>query len=303
MSVQTKNAGLKHRRRAFDFLCTAPALVLFIVFTYYPIAELLRISLTDWNLSRSSYGYVGLKNYEWLFAGRGWSQFISSLKITGLYTLGEVTLTLVLGLLLAHLFDRMTRWFNVMRVAIIMPRYILVSSTALVFMWLYNDLYGVFNYFLSLFGAGPVRWLTSRDMALISLVLFSGWRMAGYAMLIYLSAIKGISEQYLEAAEVDGANGWQKLLHIKLPLLAPTTLFLTVTTVVSSMKVFQAVDILTQGGPYKTTMVMVYQIYKLAFDDHRLDRASAEGFVFFLILLIFTAITMKWSNRNVSYDA
>ena len=303
MSVQTKNAGLKHRRRAFDFLCTAPALVLFIVFTYYPIAELLRISLTDWNLSRSSYGYVGLKNYEWLFAGRGWSQFISSLKITGLYTLGEVTLTLVLGLLLAHLFDRMTRWFNFMRVAIIMPRYILVSSTALVFMWLYNDLYGVFNYFLSLFGAGPVRWLTSRDMALISLVLFSGWRMAGYAMLIYLSAIKGISEQYLEAAEVDGANGWQKLLHIKLPLLAPTTLFLTVTTVVSSMKVFQAVDILTQGGPYKTTMVMVYQIYKLAFDDHRLDRASAEGFVFFLILLIFTAITMKWSNRNVSYDA
>ena len=303
MSVQTKNAGLKHRRRAFDFLCTAPALVLFIVFTYYPIAELLRISLTDWNLSRSSYGYVGLKNYEWLFAGRGWSQFISSLKITGLYTLGEVTLTLVLGLLLAHLFDRMTRWFNFMRVAIIMPRYILVSSTALVFMWLYNDLYGVFNYFLSLFGAGPVRWLTSRDMALISLVLFSGWRMAGYAMLIYLSAIKGISEQYLEAAEVDGAYGWQKLLHIKLPLLAPTTLFLTVTTVVSSMKVFQAVDILTQGGPYKTTMVMVYQIYKLAFDDHRLDRASAEGFVFFLILLIFTAITMKWSNRNVSYDA
>ena len=303
MSVQTKNAGLKHRRRAFDFLCTVPALVLFIVFTYYPIAELLRISLTDWNLSRSSYGYVGLKNYEWLFAGRGWGQFISSLKITGLYTLGEVTLTLVLGLLLAHLFDRMTRWFNFMRVAIIMPRYILVSSTALVFMWLYNDLYGVFNYFLSLFGIGPVRWLTSRDMALTSLVLFSGWRMAGYAMLIYLSAIKGISEQYLEAAEVDGANGWQKLLHIKLPLLAPTTLFLTVTTVVSSMKVFQAVDILTQGGPYKTTMVMVYQIYKLAFEDHRLDRASAEGFVFFLILLIFTAITMKWSNRNVSYDA
>ena len=294
---------MKRRQRSFDFLCTVPALILFIVFTYYPIAELLRISLTDWNLTRSTYGYVGLKNYEWLFAGRGWNQFISSLSITGLYTLGEVTLTLVLGLILAHIFDRMTNWFNFMRVAIIMPRYILVSSTALVFMWLYNDMYGVFNYFLSLFGASPVRWLSSKDMALPSLIIFSGWRMAGYAMLIYLSAIKGISEQYLEAAEVDGANGWQKFLFIKLPLLAPTTLFLTVTTMVSSMKVFQAVDILTQGGPYKTTMVMVYQIYKLAFEDHRLDRASAEGFIFFLILLIFTAVTMKWSNRNVSYDA
>ncbi len=303
MSVQARSTGMRRRRHAFDFLCTVPALALFIIFTYYPIAELLRISLTDWNLTRSTYKYVGLKNYEWLFAGRGWSQFISSLGITGLYTLGEVTLTLVLGLILAHIFDRMTRWFNFMRVAVIMPRYILVSTTSLIFMWLYNDMYGVFNYFLSLFGAAPVRWLTSRDMALPSLIIFSGWRMAGYAMLIYLSAIKGISEQYLEAAEVDGATGWQKLWYIKLPLLAPTTLFLTVTTMVSSMKVFQAVDILTQGGPYKTTMVMVYQIYKLAFEDHRLDRASAEGFIFFLILLIFTAITMKWSNRNVSYDA
>ena len=294
---------LKARRSAFDFLCTVPALILFAIFTYYPIAELFRISLSEWKLSRATQNYVGLKNYEWLFAGRGWSQFISSLQITGLYTLGEVALTLIFGLTLAHVFDRMTRWFNFMRVAVIMPRYILVSSTSLVFMWLYNDMYGVFNYFLSLLGLSPVRWLTSRDTALLSLILFSGWRMGGYAMLIYLSAIKGISEQYLEAAEVDGANGWQKLIRIKLPLLAPTTLFLTVTTIVSSMKVFQQVDILTQGGPYKTTMVMVYQIYKLAFEDHRLDRASAEGFIFFLILLLFTAVTMRWSNRNVSYDA
>lgn len=301
--MKSSRNGLKLRHRAFDFLCTVPALLLFIVFTYYPIGKLLHISMTDWNLSRSSYSFVGLKNYEWLFAGRGLKQFLSSLQITGLYTLGEVSITLILGLLLAHLFDRMTRWFDFMRVAVIMPRYILVSSTSLVFMWLYNDMYGVFNYILSAFGAQSVNWLGSRDMALISLILFSGWRMSGYAMLIYLSALKGISGQYLEAAEVDGASGWQKLWYIKLPLLAPTTLFLTVTTVVSSMKVFQAVDILTQGGPYKTTMVMVYQIYKLAFEDHRLDRASAEGFVFFLILLIFTAITMKWSNRNVSYDA
>ena len=303
MSVKSSKKGLKNRHQAFDFLCTVPALALFAIFTYYPVAELLHISMTDWNLSRSAYSFVGLKNYEWLFAGRGLKQFLSSLEITGLYTLGEVSITLVLGLLLAHLFDRMTRYFNVMRVAVIMPRYILVSSTSLVFMWLYNDMYGVFNYILSLLGGQGVNWLGSRDMALTSLILFSGWRMSGYAMLIYLSALKGISAQYLEAAEVDGASGWQKLWRIKLPLLAPTTLFLTVTTVVSSMKVFQAVDILTQGGPYKSTLVMVYHIYKLAFEDHRLDRASAEGFIFFLILLLFTAVTMKWSNRNVNYDA
>lgn len=301
-AVRIRNQRL-HRRSTFDFLCTLPALAFFALFTYYPIIELFRISLTDWNLSRSTYEYVGLKNYEWLFAGRGWNSFLSSLQITAIYTLGEVTITLVGGLLLALLFNRMNRWFSAMRVSLVMTRYLLVSSTALVFMWLYNDLYGVINYVLSLVGLNGLNWLGKKDTALISLVLFSGWRTVGYSMLIYLSAMRNISSQYLEAAAIDGANGFKQLIHIQLPLLAPTTLFLIVTTVVSSMKVFQAVDILTGGGPYKSTMVLVYQVYQLAFVEHRLDRASAVGCVFFVLLLIFTAVTMKWSNNKVSYDA
>lgn len=303
MTALRKSPNLRRRGRSFDFACTVPALCLFVLFTYYPIVELFRISLTDWNLSRSTYQYVGLKNYQWLFAGRGFSTFLSSLRVTVLYTLGEVAVTLVGGILLALLFDRMTRWFGAMRVALVMPKYILVSSTALVFMWLYNDMYGVFNYVLSLLNIPGLNWLGSKESALFSLILFSGWRTVGYAMLIYLSAIKGISVQYLEAASIDGANSVQQFWYIKFPLLAPTTLFLVVTTVTSSMKVFQAVDILTLGGPYKSTMVLVYQIYDLAFVDHRLDRAAAVGCVFFVLLLIFTAITMKWSNRKVNYDA
>lgn len=293
----------RERKSWFDFFCALPAIIFFLVFTYYPVAELFRISLTDWNLSRATYKYVEFKNYNWLFFGNGAKTFFPSLQVTALYTLGEVAFTLVGGMLLALLFDRMTRFFNWMRIAVVIPKYILVSSTAMIFMWLYNDMYGVFNYILSLFGVEGLNWLGGKDTALFSLILFSGWRTIGYAMLIYLSAIKGISEQYLEAASIDGANAVQKFFRIKLPLLAPTTLFLVVTTVVSSMKVFQAVDILTNGGPYKATNVMVYYIYKLAFEDHRLDRASAMGFVFFIILLIFTAATMKWSNHKVNYDA
>lgn len=303
MTALRKSANLRRRARLFDFFCTVPALILFVTFTYYPIIELFRISLTDWNLSSSTYKYVGFKNYQWLFAGRGIKTFLSSLQVTVIYTVGEVLVTLVGGILLALLFDRMTRWFGAMRVALVMPKYILVSSTALVFMWLYNDMYGVFNYVLSLLGIPGMNWLGSKDTALVSLILFSGWRTVGYAMLIYLSAIKGISEQYLEAAAIDGASALRQFVHIKFPLLAPTTLFLVVTTVTSSMKVFQAVDILTLGGPYKSTMVLVYHIYQLAFADHRLDRAAAVGCVFFILLLIFTAFTMKWSNHKVNYDA
>lgn len=291
------------RGRAFDFLCTVPALLFFIVFTYYPIGKLFHISLTDWNLSRAAARFVGIKNYRWLFSGRGWDMFLSSLQITALYTVGEVVLTIAGGLALALLFSRMSKGFSVMRVAVIMPRYVLVSSTALVFMWLYNDLYGVFNHALGLIGLKAVNWLGSKDTALLSLILYSGWRVTGYAMLIYLSALRGISPQYLEAADIDGAGRWQKMRYIQLPLLAPTTLFLVITTVVSSMKVFQAVDVLTSGGPYKATSVLVYQIYSLAFADHRLDRAAAVGSVFFVLLLCFTWATMKYSSRRVSYDA
>lgn len=301
--LRQKNMWMKNKSRWFDFLCVLPALAFFVLFTYYPIIELFRISLTDWNLSRATYQYVGLKNYQWLFMGRGANAFYSSLSITLLYTLGEVVLTLMLGLGAALLFNRDSKLFSVMRVSSVMPRYIVISSTALVFMWLYNDRYGVFNYLLKAVGLEGVNWLGNKSTALISLILYSCWRMTGYTMLIYLSAMKGISPQYLEAASIDGANGWQQLLHIKLPLLAPTTLFLTVTTVVSSMKVFQAVDVLTQGGPYKSTMVLVFHIYNTAFTDHRLDRAAAIGCIFFLLLLGTTALTMKWSQKNVSYDA
>lgn len=303
VSSKTTLRRHKEKKSMFDFLCALPALAFFVLFTYYPIVELFRISLTNWNLSRSTYDYVGFINYIWLFAGNGAKTFFSSLQVTLLYSLGEVAFTLVGGILLALLYDRMSRAFNWMRIAIVIPKYILVSSTAMVFMWLYNDMYGVINYILSLFGVDGINWLGGKGTALISLILFSGWRTVGYAMLIYLSAMKGISEQYLEAASIDGANSLQKLIKIKLPLLAPTTLFLLVTTVVSSMKVFQAVDILTNGGPYRSTNVLVYHIYKLAFVDHRLDRAAAVGCVFFVILLVFTAATMKWSNNKVNYDA
>ena len=115
--------------------------------------------------------------------------------------------------------------------------------------------------------------------------------------------MQGISQQYLEAAEIDGANFWQQLFYIRLPLLAPTSLFLFVTTAVSSMKVFQAVDVLTQGGPYGSTNVLVYYIYEMAFVNNRLDRAAAMGVVFFAILLLFTVLTMRWSDKKVNYDA
>ena len=119
-------------------------------------------------------------------------------------------------------------------------------------------------------------------------------------MMIYLSAMMGISQEYYEAASLDGANGVQKFFRITLPLLSPTTLFLLVTTFLSSMKVFQSVDILTSGGPARSTEVFVY---RYAMVDFRMDRAATAAVMFFLILLVITVLTMKVSDRSVTYDS
>lgn len=286
-----------------DFLCVLPALIFFAIFVYYPILDLFRISFTNWNLIRDDYKYVGVKNYKWLFTGSGFPMLLKSLQITFSYTLGEIAITLGGGIALAALFSRESRAFSAMRTIIFMPKYIAVATSAVVFSWILNDQYGILNYALGLFGVQPITWLTSEKTALLSILMLTAWRVVGYGMLIYLSAMRSISPQYYEAAKLDGANAWQRFRFITIPLISPTTLFLFVTTFISSMKVFQSVDVMTNGGPYESTNVMVYWIYDLAFVQFRVDRASAVACLFFLILLVFTALTMKVSNKNVYYES
>lgn len=296
MTARTKS-------KIVDFLFVLPALALLALFTYYPVAKLVQISFTDWNLLSPTWDWVGPKNWIWLFTGSGAKYLWNSLKITFLYSLGEIFATLVGGMILALIFSRMTRGFSAMRAILFVPKYVAMSSCAVVFMWILNTDYGVLNYFLSLVGVAPVDWLGQKSTALISVLMTTCWRVLGYGMMIYLSAMIGISPQYYEAAALDGATRTQQFFSITLPLLSPTTLFLLVTTFLSSMKVFQSVDILTEGGPSRSTEVFVYLIYRYAMVDFRMDRAATSAVMFFIILLVVTVATMKYSNNTVNYDS
>jgi len=301
--ARTRTPNYRRREKTKDFLCVVPALGFFAVFVYYPIVELFRIGFTNWNLIKDDYKYVGLKNYKWLFAGSGLEKLLDSLRITFTYTFWEILITLVGGILLASLFNRESKVFSAMRSIVFMPRYIAISTSAIVFMWILSDQYGILNYVLNLFGLESVTWLNSERTALTSVLILTGWRVVGYGMMIYLSAMKGISPEYYEAAKLDGASGLQRFRYITLPLLSPTTLFLFVTTFIASMKVFQSIDVMTSGGPYESTNVMVYWIYDLAFVQFRVDRAAVVACVFFVILLVFTTATMKVSDKSVHYES
>ena len=286
-----------------DFLFVVPALVLLGVFTYYPIVKLVQISFTDWNLLNDTWKYVGLKNWKWLFAGSGAKYLWNSLKVTFLYSLGEIMVTMVGGMLLALLFNRLTRSFGLMRAFVFVPKYVAMSSAAVVFLWILNTDAGVLNYLLQCIGLPAVDWLNQQSTALPSVLMLTGWLVEPVHRRQADAAMIGISPEYYEAASLDGANGFQKFFRITLPLLSPTTLFLLVTTFLSSMKVFQSVDILTSGGPARSTEVFVYLIYRYAMVDFRMDRASTAAVMFFLILLTITVLTMKISDRSVTYDS
>ena len=300
-------AGMSRRRKSrsawLDFLCVLPALAFLLVFIYYPIVDLVRISFTDWNLIKPQFNYVGFDNWIWLFTGSGTKYLLNSLKVTVLYTAGELAVTIIGGIIFALIFNRMSKFFGTMRAIVFVPKYVAMSSAAVIFLWIFNKNTGVLNYALGLLGIAPVDWLGDRNIALLSVLMLTGWRAIGYGMMIYLSAMMGISKDYYEAASLDGANAFQRFKSITLPLLSPTTLFLFVTTFISAMKVFQSVDILTSGGPYRSTEVLVYMVYQYAMRDFRIDRAATIAIVFFVLLLIFTAATMKVSNKNVHYDS
>ena len=288
-----------------DFFMALPAVLILILITYYPVAELIRISFTNWRLTSNVYEYVGFKNWNWLFTAKTSTRYLSnSLTITFIYTVGNIAIDLGIGLLLAHLFNRLTKPFAAMRALIFMPRYIAMSSCGIIFLWMLNTDYGVINKMLEWVGVTEhINWLGEGNLALTSILILTGWHGIGYCMMIYLSALLGISKDYYEASSLDGATGLQQFRYITLPLLSPTTLFLFITTFISSMKVYQSVDVMTGGGPRQKTEVMVYYIYRLAFDDNRLDRASVVALLFFVILLVITASTLRITNKNVHYEA
>lgn len=304
--VKYKTKTVWRRSTVEELLCIIPAVAIMCVCTYYPLFKLFHITFTDWNMLSLDYNMVGTKNWEWFFKNMKGSHFLESLGTTFKYTAGSLATGLIGGLALALLMNRLkNRQFSLMRSFIYLPHYIAMSTGGVIFIWMLNRDYGIVNNILvALFGEGArVNWLKSKDWAMVSIWIAHAWHSLGYSMMIYLSAMTGIDSGYYEAASLDGANRSQKFFRITVPLLTPTMQFLFVTQFLGSMKAFNIIDILTQGGPLRATEVLTYLIYDLGFQRYRFDRSSVISTVFFFILLIFTIVTMQWSEKKVVYDA
>ncbi|MFW6263334.1 MAG: carbohydrate ABC transporter permease, partial [Thermotogota bacterium] len=177
-------------------------------------------------------------------------------------------------------------------------------AISLVWQWIFNDTYGLMNYFLSFFGSGKIPWLTDEVYTIPTIAIVSVWKMVGYNAIIFLAGLQSIDKFYYDAAEVDGASKIQQFRHITWPLLSPTTFFVLIVSVIGNFKVFTEIFVLYNElpGPYNNSgMTMVYYIFNKFYKDQRMGEASAAAYVLFMIIMILTFFQFRAGKRRVSY--
>ncbi len=278
-----------------------PSLTGILLFSAVPLFLSLYVSLTDWNFTQGigNWNFIGLENFKSLWTDE-W--FIASLKNTCIFTIVTVPIGLILSAIFAVIIDDFCskRAAGVVRVAMYMPH--ICNSVAISVVWtaLYSK-HGPFTYLMRLLGwKDPPRFLASYTWALPAIMLVVLWAQLGYRVFIYSAALTSLPRDLYESAEIDGANGIRKFWNITIPLLKPTTFFLTITGIIGSFKVFTYVNIMTHGGPGSSTYTLVYYIYTTAFQYYRMGYGSAIAVILFFILLAVTII--QWVQNSRNYD-
>ncbi|MBT1247832.1 MULTISPECIES: sugar ABC transporter permease [unclassified Thermosipho (in: thermotogales)] len=230
--------------------------------------------------------------------------FMKALVNTFYYVILTVPITLLLSLIVAVLLNSNVRFRVFFRTSYFIPFVTSVVAVSLVWKWIFNDEFGLLNYFLSWFNIEGIMWLKDEKWTIPTIAIVSIWKQIGYDAIIFLAGLQNIDQFYYEAAEVDGANSWQKFSKITWPLLSPTTFFLLIVSMIGAFKVFAQVYVLYDGlpGPYNNSgMTMVYYVFDLFYRQQRMGIASAAAYLLFAVILIFTAIQYKVGNKVVEY--
>ena len=275
-------------------LFVSPNLVLFSVFTFWPILFTAYLSFTDWNMIRPVRNLVGFENYEYLF---GSPTFYRVALNTFTYAAATVLGQLALGLLLAVLLFQAIRGRALFRTAIFLPYITTTAAIAVVWIFIYDPEFGLFTPVLDALGLESPRWLADPAWALAAIIVVGIWKMVGFSTVIYLAGLSSVDAEVQEAARVEGANEWQVFRHITFPLLAPITFFLTVTGLIRAIQTFDIPAVMTDGGPLNATNLYVYHLYQLSFEQFRAGRASALAMIFFVLLIAITILQLRLARR------
>jgi multiple sugar transport system permease protein len=285
------------RREWSAYVFLAPGVIIFSVFTVFALIFAFYLTFHDWNILQPVKPYVGLQNYKDMFHDE---HYLRSIINTFYYTGGSVPLTMLCGLVVALLLNQPIRFRGLFRTMYYLPVVTPFVVAAILWKWLYNSSYGLFDFYLlkAHLIDQPLLWLADKDLAMPSVILMSVWGGVGFSMVVYLAGLQAIPEQLYEAAKVDGAGAFARLRYITLPMLRPTTLFLLVTGIIGSFQIFTQIFIMTNGGPAERTTTMVFFIYQAAFKFYDMGYASTLAFGLFALLFIVTLVQLRLYRRG-----
>lgn len=276
----------------------SPGVGFIVLFVVIPILLTAWVSFHSWNMLTpfAKMPYVGVENYRQILSD---PVFLAALRNTFLYSLISVAIVLPLSLAIGIFLFQTKAWASrLVRTLLFLPYVIPNVAVAIVWGYLYSPNYGPLNQILGFFHIPAQPWLGSVHEALISLVLLSLWQTVGYYTVIVLAGLSEIPKDYYEAASIDGASRWQTTRHITPPLLKRSITFIVIILTINSLQVFAPVYILTQGGPANSPNVVVYDMYRTAFNFLNMGQASAMAFILFLAILAMAIIELRLLGRS-----
>lgn len=295
---------MKRKEAMWGYLFIAPLVLGLLAFSIGPILFSFYMSFTNWN-SLVEPDFVGLKNYIDIVQD---DSFVLEIKNTLYFALGTVPLTIILSLILANALNSHTRGTGFFRVLYFLPNVTMASAVALVWRWLFNSRLGLINAVLGFFHLPQPAWLTDPNFTMPAVIVMTVWAAIGYNMIILLSGMQSIPKTLYEAAELDGAGGFKKFVHITVPLVTPSIFFVLTMQVMGAFKTFDTIFVFAGGGknlqgPIADSIrTMVVGLYQNGFIFLKMGYASAQAVVLFLVILLFTAIQFWLQKKWVYYE-
>ncbi len=265
-----------------------PALLGTLIFIVIPVICSFGLSFVQWDLL-NPIKFIGFENYREIFHD---GLFYKILGNTIVFALSTSFFGVIIPLILASILNTKIRGSEFFKGAYFLPFITPMVVVGVVWAWIFDPNIGLLNQMLHL----HLNWLYDSKLAMPALIVVSVWKLIGYNMIIFLSSLSAISQSLFEAAKIDGANSFQIFKNVTIPMLSPTIFFVVIITAISSFQVFDLIYLMTQGGPFDSTNVLVYAIYKNAFEYFNVGKASAIAYVLFVIILVLTLI--QWSLRK-----
>lgn len=268
-----------------------PALIGTFIFIIIPVIFSFGLSFVDWDLINKAQ-FVGFKNYNEIFADPLFGKILIN---TVVYASSTSIFAVIIPLVLASIINSKIKGSEFFKTAYFLPFVTPMIVIAVIWQWIFDPNIGILNYILKL----NINWLYDVNFAMPALIIVSVWKLIGYNMVIFLAGFSTLNQSLFEAAKIDGANQFDTFRFITVPLLSPVIFFVVVITTISSFQVFDLIYMMTQGGPMDSTNVLVYAVYKNAFEYFKIGRASAIAYVLFTIILVLTLIQWKLRKKFV----